>query len=237
LTEAAQAVQRERVSDRMRRAARNASGDRGGAEAPAQPGRSARGGSAQEEREIARSLDRVAERLAAAGGERASAGRLAAELSRALDLRDRLASADRQLAEMRRDLESPQEQNRGRGRAAGAGGRGEQGQGQATSGEWERARELLEQLRREGDSGLSTRDLEGFNPGISAPGTEAWKQDFRRWDELSAKAAAALEKLERSAAARLREELSTDRLNAGATQAIPEQYRPLVAKYFEALAK
>jgi hypothetical protein len=63
-----------------------------------------------------------------------------------------------------------------------------------------------------------------------------WKQDFQKWDELKVQLAAALERVERTTADRLRAEQSRDRLNAGATQAVPESYRRLVEKYYRALA-
>jgi hypothetical protein len=75
-----------------------------------------------------------------------------------------------------------------------------------------------------------------FNPGISAPGTEAWKQDFTKWEELKKQMEIALEKAETSLASRLREQESKDRLNAGATQAVPDAYRRLVDKYYRSLA-
>jgi hypothetical protein len=49
--------------------------------------------------------------------------------------------------------------------------------------------------------------------------------------------AAALERAERTAADRLRDQQANDRLNAGATQAVPEAYRRLVEKYYRALAR
>ena len=75
-----------------------------------------------------------------------------------------------------------------------------------------------------------------FNPGISAPGTEAWKQDFAKWEELKKQMEIALEKAESSLATQLREQESKDRLNAGATQVVPDAYRRLVDKYYRALA-
>ena len=78
--------------------------------------------------------------------------------------------------------------------------------------------------------------MRGFNPGRSAPGTEPWKQDFAKWDELKKQVAAALEKLETSAAARLREQQAKDRLAAGAAQTVPDAYRSLVEQYYKALA-
>jgi hypothetical protein len=100
---------------------------------------------------------------------------------------------------------------------------------------WQSARELLNELQRE--NRLESPDADGFNPGRSAPGTEAWKQDFTKWDELKVQVAAALERAERTAADRLRDQQANDRLNAGATQAVPEAYRRLVEKYYRALAK
>ena len=79
-------------------------------------------------------------------------------------------------------------------------------------------------------------DADGFNPGRSAPGTEAWKQDFQKWDELKVQLSAALERVERTTADRLRGQQSRDRLNAGTTQTVPESYRRLVEKYYRALA-
>jgi hypothetical protein len=100
---------------------------------------------------------------------------------------------------------------------------------------WQTARDLLNELQRENRL-ENPREADGFNPGRSAPGTEAWKQDFAKWDELKVQIAAALEHAERTAADRLRDQQSRDRLNAGATQAVPEAYRRLVEKYYRALA-
>jgi hypothetical protein len=102
---------------------------------------------------------------------------------------------------------------------------------------WENARELLSEMQRENRLESLARETDGFNPGRSAPGTEAWKQDFAKWDELKVQMAAALERAERTAADTLREQQANDRLNAGASQAVPEAYRRLVEKYYRALAK
>jgi hypothetical protein len=79
-------------------------------------------------------------------------------------------------------------------------------------------------------------DADGFNPGRSAPGTEAWKQDFAKWDELKVQLAAALERAEHNTLDQLRGQQSRDRLSAGATQSVPESYRRLVEKYYRSLA-
>ena len=104
---------------------------------------------------------------------------------------------------------------------------------------WEEARQLLEQMRG-GQDGLGaplTGAATGFNPGMSAAGTEDFKQDFTRWDSLKQQIGAALERREASLAAQLRARATRDRLSAGGTQAVPPEYRSLVDKYFEALAR
>jgi hypothetical protein len=90
---------------------------------------------------------------------------------------------------------------------------------------WQTARDLLNELRRENRVENLAREADGFNPGRSAPGTEAWKQDFAKWDELKTQIAAALERAEQTAADSLRGQQARDRLNAGVTQAVPEAYR------------
>jgi hypothetical protein len=47
----------------------------------------------------------------------------------------------------------------------------------------------------------------------------------------------ALERYEQALSAQLAERLSADRMNAGASLEMPEQYRALVARYYESLAK
>jgi len=208
---------------------------------------------------IARALDRVADRLGAAGGQSEDSERLTEELSRIRELREELAGLDRQLSELRAqsgDSDGPggRAGQPGRGQPGGSQpGRGQAGRGQPGSdpqgagmqgggvqngdaqAPWQTARELLNELQRENRL-ENPREAESFNPGRSAPGTEAWKQDFAQWDELKVQIAAALERAEQTAADRVRAEQSRDRLNAGATQEVPEAYRRLVEKYYRALA-
>ncbi|MEQ1575146.1 MAG: hypothetical protein ABL993_12975 [Vicinamibacterales bacterium] len=176
--------------------------------------------------------DRAAERLRELEQSMRSS-RLDDELSRVRELRDRLAELDRRLSEMAQQ-----------GGRSGGEGRGQQdggnGQGSADrspgDGPWDGTRRLLEDLRGDKSLGLSPGQLNGFNPGSSAPGTEGFKQDFARWDELKEQLVAVLERVESSAAARLRGQEATDRLNTGVTQSVPEQYRRLVDRYYRALA-
>jgi hypothetical protein len=81
-----------------------------------------------------------------------------------------------------------------------------------------------------------TPEANAFNPGRSAPGTEAWKQDFAEWEDLKVQLAAALERAENNTAAKLRGQQANDRLNAGVAQDVPEAYRRLVDRYYRALA-
>jgi hypothetical protein len=210
LNEAVEDLNQARLSERMRDAA-----ERQGA-APAREGQ-----------EIAKSLERLGDRLSAASGVSDETERLTEELAKLRELREQLAELDRQLAEAR--------QQEGERTAPDGRGRGDQQNTQGNQ-QLRDARELLEQLQKDAQLEIDAPAADGFNPGRSAPGTEAWKQDFADWDILKVQMAAALERAERTTAARLREQQSQDRLNAGASQSVPEQYRRLVEKYFRALA-
>jgi hypothetical protein len=279
LGDASRELARQKLSERMRNAARD---ERGGGEQGAP--KDARAG-AREGQEIAKQLERLAERLGSASGQSAEARRLSEQLARNRELRDRIGEIDRQLSETRsaskqqgasqqpgaakpgdQGRESPEQggkpqdtqrggqpqQQQGEERSAssqgkqgqtgqqgpGDGGRGGEAQRTPEEGRpWQEARELVDELRREEGLGNWTPESTRFNPGLSAPGTEAWKQDFAKWEELKKQMEVALEKAETSLASRLRDQESKDRLNAGATQAVPEQYRRLVDKYYRALAQ
>jgi hypothetical protein len=71
----------------------------------------------------------------------------------------------------------------------------------------------------------------------SAPGTEAWKQDYAKWEALSQDVKQALERYESSTADRLSRALTADRLHAGGSDRVPDAYQKRIAKYFESLAK
>ena len=83
---------------------------------------------------------------------------------------------------------------------------------------------------------LLAQTPEAQQPSVSAPGTEAFKQDFARWESLKQSLLVALEKVERSLTDELRQQESRDRLNAGASDAVPDDYRRLVDKYYRSLA-
>ena len=71
---------------------------------------------------------------------------------------------------------------------------------------------------------------------LSAPGTEAFKQDFARWQELRDQATRALDRLTAAITKRLDEKARTDRLAAGVDDRAPAAYRAQVDAYFKAIA-
>ena len=108
------------------------------------------------------------------------------------------------------------------------------GRGGEHLGGLEQSRELLETLRRQ--SPELDRDLEQWARSVSAPGTEAYKQDFKNWDSLRRSLENALQLFEAEwSGARAASELR-DRLSAGPQEPLPERYRRLVEQYYRALA-
>jgi hypothetical protein len=97
---------------------------------------------------------------------------------------------------------------------------------------------LAEGLGAEGDDlRRSLQSLQGYAPSLSAPGTEAWKQDFTRWETLRREIAATLEKLEARVSSKLQDQEHEDRLDAGASESAPDAYRRELARYYRSLAR
>ena len=71
---------------------------------------------------------------------------------------------------------------------------------------------------------------------FSAPGTEAFKQDFARWESLRNNLLVALEDVDTKVSGELRARANKERLNAGGHDAVGEAYRELVDKYYRSLA-
>ncbi len=71
---------------------------------------------------------------------------------------------------------------------------------------------------------------------LSAPGTEAFKQDFANWESMRRQATQALENVESAASKKLQARQSKDRLAAGADDKAPAQYQQQVDSYFKAIA-
>jgi hypothetical protein len=97
--------------------------------------------------------------------------------------------------------------------------------------------ELVEQLRQQNPA--IRQNLEDWAKQwmvTSAPGTEAFKQDFSSWASLLRDIRLAIEQFEASRARQLTERETQDRVNAGSDERLPEQYRQLVEKYYQSLA-
>ena len=243
VSDATKEIDRQRVPDRMRAGAREmrdgtGQGDRAGASKPI----------ARAEQDLADVMDRVARRIngADAGGAKGEAQRLADQLDQAREARDRLARLEKQIAEKQR---AAAQQATGKGGPQG--GQGESGaQGDSQSGELtrlqqeytrelQRSRELVNRLQRGGtpDSGRNLSTPEEHEWSRSAPGTEAWKQDYASWQSLSKDVKQALERYESTAAKQLSRALIADRLRAGGSDRVPDAYQRRIARYFESLAK
>lgn len=234
LAEAARAAERGRIGQQMREIA---DGVRKG---------DAKASAGEPQRSVARELDRLADKVGGTqptGADR-EGKQLADDLSKARELRDRLADLQRQ-------IETAGKQGpHGEPDAAKPGEAGTQGK--ANEGGQRRLadlqREYLEQLRNAGDVG---QRLEQASPGTgramstpieqqmvtSAPGTQAFKQDFSKWETLHKDIALGLERLEAALSQRVVERAARERLRTGATDRVPDAYRSTVDRYYRALAQ
>ncbi|HEX7795271.1 MAG TPA: hypothetical protein VF456_13005 [Vicinamibacterales bacterium] len=216
--------------------------------------------------DIARALDRLADSLTAAARQGDDEShKLSSNLSRAQELRERLDSLSRQLDQLNQQKPSDQQASSAQNGRSGQqnsspssqtpGQSGSKpGQGQGGSGgsstdvgkiredlnrEVQEVRALIDQMHREdpsyaqGGSGLT---FEGQGMTLSAPGTESFKQDFARWQEMKRQVSAALEQVETTLAKKLQERNAKDRLSAGADDQAPAAYQQQVDSYFKALA-
>ena len=228
--EAARQIQGQQIGSRMRQSAQQL---RGG-QAQGEPGRAGNeknangtANSGAAEQQLARALDDVASTLG--GGNADNARRLGDELDRTRDIRERLNELERQV----RDAEAKQAKQGG---GNGAGGGEAQRLREQYTRELQRSRESLGRMQAEQrDGGGSTPEQHEWSR--SAPGNEAFKQDFGRWESLRKDVDLALERYEAGLSARLGRKAADDRLSGGGSERVPDAYRPLVSKYFESLAR
>jgi uncharacterized protein YukE len=193
----------------------------------------------------------VADKLASATGSMDGESRkLSDQLARVQEQRDKLDRLGRELGQMARQpgangqqgssaQKTPGQTGRaGEGQGGGGGGRGAELAKQAEEAQ-RQARELINQLGRE-DQGFSQGGsgftFEGRGMTMSAPGTEAFKQDFARWEEMKRQLTAALENAESSISKKLQAKQARDRLAAGADDKAPPEYRNQVDSYFKSIA-
>ena len=233
LAAAAGTLEGERVAERLRESA----------EAFREAFESVDASSVEERRRLATAEQALAEVMARAaseigeapGGASADARRWSAELGGARDLRARLADLERQLDALEQADEAGPADEPG---ADAADERSELARlADAYERELRRAEDLLGGLRRENPSLTGSLAVaQGLRDVRSAPGTEAFKQDFARWDELRVDVGVALERFEASRERLLEAEELTGHLSAGADDRVPDAYRALVEAYYEALA-
>ena len=243
--EAAQELEVQRLAERMELSAAQmrASGGAAGA---------SRERRAQEstQQELARQLDRFADRLNAAGSDKNDKSReLSADLARAHDLREKLEQIARALESADRENRLPAGQ---RGNQKMSGERGRTGEGRQGAGGLDMtklnedslrylrdAKDLIDQLRRD-DPSFSQNGagftLEGQGMISSAPGTEGFKQDFAKWETLRRQVALALEQAEGTLSRKLQADESKNRMAAGVEDKAPQEYQKQVESYFKALA-
>jgi hypothetical protein len=259
--EAAHDLDRQHLADRMQQSAdamraaaeRGPGTGRGNTAADARSRESQAQAGAQEK--MAGELDRVADRLASArAGNDGESRKLSEQLARVQQQREKLDAASRELGQAGGQNDAAgAAQGRSTQKAPGQTGRpgeGQQGGGGGSGTDVARLREeymrrlqetrdLLNQLQRDdvtfaqGGAGFT---FEGRGMTMSAPGTEAFKQDFAKWEDLKRQATQALDQAESTLSKKLQAKQARDRLAAGADDKAPPAYRKQVDSYFKAIA-
>jgi hypothetical protein len=233
---AARELERQRIGRRMRDTAKDM---RETAGVGSKPSPSSRGTAsppprvAEGEQQIARALDRVLDQL---GGAAQDAQSVSNELGATRGIQERLDQLERQI----RDAEAKEQSGRsGRGGSTGAGQSAElQRLREEYKKELQGAREALSRLERSAPrAGLGGTTPEDHEWSVVDQGTEAFKQDFTRWESLRKNIDQAIERYEASVFAKAAKKGLQDRLNAGGSDRVPDEYRKLIARYYESLAR
>ena len=215
--DASRDVERQRLPERMQQSAaemRNAAG-----------GDSKQAGQTRRDQEdVARALDRLADRIgdAVSPGDEASR-KIADQLTRAQDLRDEIDKLTREVEQL-----------------AEKSGRGNTGDAARLRDEYNRqlqeARELLSQVAPDVRNGGIGFTFEGQGMVMSAPGTEPFKQDFAKWEQLRKQVDARARSRRVGTVRKLQARDTRDRLAAGVDDEPPAGYQQQVDSYFKALA-
>jgi hypothetical protein len=194
-------------------------------------------------RAIARSLDKLADEVTGPAGSRDREGQQLSEaLSRARDLRERLAELERQMAEAGRDRTPAGSANGDRGPT------GTSKAGRDVNRLADLRQQYIDALKQASEGDPRLRDAVAGTSGAgstpigqamvtAAPGTEAFKQDFARWDSLHREVTDALERFEASLSQRAIEKEAHERLRSGNADDAPADYAGSVDRYFRALAE
>lgn len=215
MSEAGRELDRQNVAGRMRESAQAMrQGQQPGSREPG----AASPGTGTEVEQIARALDKVGDQLgAASGGRDAESTKLSDQLSRAQELRDRLNRLQRSMDELSKQG-APKLQRE-------------------VDEQMKEAQRLAQEMQRE-NPGMQKGGAtpEQWQRSVSAPGTEGFKQDFAKWEELKKNLLVALDHTESQLSDQLRARESRERLNAGRHDAVADTYRELVDRYYQSLA-
>jgi hypothetical protein len=269
-SEAAKDIQNQRLAERMQQSAdamrKAASGQSASGQSSSQSPEgqtpsgtpTARAGAPNQagaQQEIARALDRLADRLNLVDTPQdEESRRLNDQVTRARDLRNRMDDLTRQLEELdrqasgQRGTSQPNAQGQGQPVPDAKPGQGQGG----SSGDPQDVEQLRNQIQKQmqevrqllNDSQRSNARTEG-GPGstfegqgmvLSAPGTQGFKQDFSKWQELTRQVTLALDDIESTASRKLQEKTSKERLASGGDERAPAEYQEQVDSYFKALA-
>ena len=98
------------------------------------------------------------------------------------------------------------------------------------------AERLQQELGSAGQRAGNAATPQGQQMVTSAPGTEAFKQDFSRWEVLHKDVTLGLERIEATLTKSLLERAARDRLKAGGADRAPGDYDRAVDAYFRSLA-
>jgi hypothetical protein len=260
-SDAARDIEQQRLAERMEQSAdamrRSADARRGASANTPSPDGAPMPSQAGTQEELARALERIADRLNAPGAPQDDESRkLTDQLARARELRERLDDLNRQLESVDRqagDRGNPGQSGSRPGDTPGRNGQPGQSDGQSggDAAETERlrteigrqmqeVRELLNEMPRDNRDarmpGGPGATFEGQGMVLSAPGTEGFKQDFAKWQELKRQVTLALDDVESSLAKRLQDKAAKDRLASGVDEKVPAGYEQQVDSYFKALA-
>jgi hypothetical protein len=250
--DAARDLERQRLAERMQEAAEQLRSASGGDSARTDPGKAKEQAAkaASTEQNVAQSFERIADALGAAQGSGDdSSGKLADQRRRAQGLQQEI---DRLTGELEK-LSQQAQSSSGQSARKSPGDTGQQGRGRAGGGEGgvaqlreqyaeqlQKTRELMNELQHDdptfaqGGAGFT---FEGQGMTLSAPGTEAFKQDFAKWQQLRQQATQALDRAQTALSKKLQAKEARDRLAAGADERPPAGYESQVDSYFKALAK
>jgi hypothetical protein len=229
MTQASREIEGQKIAERMRESAQ--------AMRQLQPG-GERAATGQPD-EIARALDKVAERLGSAiGTQDTEAAKLSEQLGRTQELRDRLGELQRTMDALSQSPSSPGPTGAAGQPGSPGGGRGESVARLQRDADDQRreAQKLAGEVQRENPQMSRGTTPEQWSRSVSAPGTEAFKQDFANWESLKKHLLAALEQTESQLSDQLRAHEARERLHAGRHDAVAEKYRELVDRYYQSLA-